>query len=347
MDTLVLGAAALIPVLVLMIFIYIKDPHEKEPIGLLVKIFFLGMLSCIPAAIYENIGQDILGDIGFSQRDRIYWIITAYGIVALAEESVKYAALKLSTWKNKNFNYRFDGIVYAVFASLGFAALENVLYVFESGFNTAIARALLSVPGHCNFGIFMGYFYGQAKYREAVGDYTGCVMKRRTGLLVAILFHGTYDCLLFLYSAMHEGIYIVSFIIFVVVLDIMALVRVHRSSKEEFHRTLATDDIFVTPVMSGAPQYPYQQSPYDQNYGSQYYGGDQYGQQYQQPYGRQYGQPYQQQYQSPYAGTSYAGANRTPQDQTSYNTIFCNYCGTSCKRQSFYCTTCGRPLYRM
>lgn len=337
MDTLVLGAAALVPVLVLMVFIYIKDPHEKEPLGLLMKIFFLGVLSCIPAAIYENIGEDILKEI-VSPRQALYQILLAYCIVALSEESVKYFALKLSTWKNRNFNYRFDGIVYAVFASLGFAALENVLYVYQSGFKVAIARALLSIPGHCNFGIFMGYFYGQAKYREAVGDPTGCVMQRRTGLLVAILFHGTYDGLLFLYQVTKESFYIVAFIIFVVVLDIMALVRVHRSSKEEYHRTLATDDIFITPVMSGAPynnqQYPYQQWPYNQNYGSQYYNG------------QQYQQPYQQPYQSPYAGTSYANAYRTPQDQTSYNTIYCNYCGTACKRQSFYCTACGRPLYR-
>lgn len=81
--------------------------------------------------------------------------------------------LHARTWRNPNFNYRFDGIVYAVFVSLGFAAFENIQYVLHYGLSVALPRAIFAVPGHMSFAVFMGLFYGRAKLYEAWGDGAG------------------------------------------------------------------------------------------------------------------------------------------------------------------------------
>lgn len=84
-------------------------------------------------------------------------------IVAIAEESSKYFFLKKRTWNNPEFNCQYDGVVYAVFVSLGFALWENINYVLSYGFSTAIVRAITAIPGHACFGVFMGVFYGLAR----------------------------------------------------------------------------------------------------------------------------------------------------------------------------------------
>lgn len=94
--------------------------------------------------------------------DFFYWspmvyLFLAYFVVpGFIEEGIKYRVLLRRTWNEPNFNYRFDGVVYAVFVSLGFAAVENVMYVLTSGFSTAVARAIFSIPGHAMFGVVMG-----------------------------------------------------------------------------------------------------------------------------------------------------------------------------------------------
>ncbi len=225
-DSWLLLAGAIVPPVILLVYIYMRDPHEKEPIGLLAKLFFLGVLSCIPAALFEYLGQDIILKESGIKEVHLYFFILCFLIIALAEEGFKYIMLYLGSWKSKYFNYRFDGIVYSVFVSLGFATIENVMYVFNStgGMSTAIARALLSIPGHCTFGIYMGYYYGQAKYREAVGDIQGSRSQRRTGIITAIILHGIYDFCLMVSSAAREYIFIGVFFIFIIVLSSTATI---------------------------------------------------------------------------------------------------------------------------
>ncbi len=349
-----LGAGAVIPPLILLIFIYAKDPHEKEPMGLLIKIFICGVISCIPAALYEGFGQSVLKELNIDDAF-FYNLIMFFGIVGVAEECVKYFALYVCTWKNRNFNYRFDGIVYAVFASLGFATLENILYVYRSGFDTAIARALLSIPGHCNFAIYMGYFYGQAKYLEAIGDIKGSASKRRTGLIVAILLHGTYDFCISMYTTTREGVYIVAFFGFVIMLDIMAFVRVHRSSKQETpHQYIHESNLvgaYQNTYTAPAPQRGQFGQPQQQPYVQQQYGAYQnaYRQQpnsysYQQPNQLYQQQPYQT-YQQPYQQQTYQ--QQPVYQQPAQGMVFCTYCGSQCRSNSFYCSSCGKPLYKV
>ncbi|MFY0254403.1 PrsW family intramembrane metalloprotease [Chitinophaga sp. 30R24] len=187
----ILLALAVAPGFAICLFIYLMDKYDPEPTGLLVKSFLLGMLSvafpliiqalAITAGLQENNGT-LLGSAAF-----------AYGIVGLSEELAKYLVLLFYAYPKKAFNEPLDGIVYAVMIGMGFATLENIAYVGRFGFGTGVARMFLSVPAHATFAILMGYYVGLAKF---VPKKSEKLLSR--GLLIAVLFHGTFDFFLFL-----------------------------------------------------------------------------------------------------------------------------------------------------
>ena len=224
---------AIIPTVVLMIFIYFQDNHEKEPISLLLKIFGLGVLSCIPVLIVEILGQ-LLNDLVFGGTKLMYYFSLAFFCVAPTEEFFKFMAAYLLTWRNKHFNYKFDGIVYCLFGSMGFAAIENVKYLIEGGNElttvmvTGIGRALLAIPCHAMCGIFMGYFYGNAKYLKSYGDRSGCRRNLFTGFAVAVCLHGFYDFCLFTGNVL----FLILFVIFVIAADVLTIIRIVKAKKE-------------------------------------------------------------------------------------------------------------------
>ena len=158
----ILIIAAVVPAIFLMVKVYKSDRLEKESAHLLWTLVKAGILSALLALVEERVFSYILGS--FLEADTLaYNIILYFVIVAGAEESSKYIFLKRNTWKNPEFNSQYDGVVYAVFVSLGFALWENISYVLSYGFATAIVRALTAIPGHACFGVFMGVFYGIAK----------------------------------------------------------------------------------------------------------------------------------------------------------------------------------------
>lgn len=178
-------ALSVLPVILLLIYIYRKDKYEKEPIGLLILSFLGGMIAIpLDLALVTLIESMIYSSSTF---------FSAFFEAGLCEELCKFVILFLIIWWNKNFNEYMDGIVYAVFVGLGFACVENVLYVFEGGIATGIVRALLSVPAHFLFAVVMGYFFSMAKFSE----------KNKFGYLMLALFgaalvHGLFDWLLML-----------------------------------------------------------------------------------------------------------------------------------------------------
>lgn len=218
LNTILLVCAALLPALGLCIYIFIKDRVEKEPIGLLILLLVLGAASCLPAAIIEGVFIGIIDsvfapfmvnveDVGVMHY--VYHLVYNVLGVALVEEGLKFLILVMVTRKNKHFNSLFDGIIYAVFVSLGFAALENVLYVLENGWINAIMRGIMSVPGHMFFAVMMGYYYSlwHMKVKAAAiekdlkehdriprntpGFTSG--KERLLCLVVPICFHGFYN----------------------------------------------------------------------------------------------------------------------------------------------------------
>lgn len=191
-------AAAVLPAIVLLIYVYRLDPVEKEPAGLLISLLFLGMVSTVPALILEMAGSSLM------QSPLAYYgsnvaltreIIENFIVVALVEECCKYVALRWRTWRNPNFNYLFDGIVYAVFVGLGFAIAENINYVYSFGLGTAFVRAFTAIPGHCMFAIFMGYFYGHARHSAALGHPARSFAFNCLAIAVPVIWHGLYDLL--------------------------------------------------------------------------------------------------------------------------------------------------------
>ena len=190
--------AALVPAAFLMAQVYRLDRIEKEPAGLLLKLALFGALSGLAAGAIEGALTRVL-DVTLG-GGMLRLMLENFLAVALVEEACKRWVVLKFAWRHPAFDYRFDAVVYCVFSALGFAALENILYVAEYGFAVAVSRALLSVPGHCFFAVYMGIYLGQAKmaeramqryYIELPDESPGQYL--RASLLVPALLHGFWD----------------------------------------------------------------------------------------------------------------------------------------------------------
>lgn len=196
-STLILNVFfAIIPSVILCFYVYKMDIIEKEPIVMLFRLFFLGVLITVPAAYMEKSLISITG-LGTNPDGYLDSFLMAFFIVALIEEGYKYLILYFGTWHNKNFDHIYDAIVYAVFISLGFATLENILYVYESGAQTAILRALISVPAHAFYAVASGYYLGLAKLNKTIGYNKAKIGYIILSILIPISLHGVFDFLLF------------------------------------------------------------------------------------------------------------------------------------------------------
>ena len=229
----ILLIAALLPPVILLLLVWKQDKIEKEPISLLIKLFIFGCLTTFAAMVLEMIGERILGGIfGEGYNSLIGQFLLYFIVVAWSEEGVKRFALRRATWNHPAFDYRFDAIVYAVFVSLGFAALENIEYVFGfGGLAVAGVRAITAIPLHCITGIYMGHYYGEAKMSDAHGDKASAKKYMFLSLFVPILIHGFYDFC----ASQQSGILTVIFWIFVIILDIIAYRSIKRYSREDVH----------------------------------------------------------------------------------------------------------------
>jgi protease PrsW len=180
---------ALAPAIILMMYVYFRDKYEKEPVKLILKGILLGAVIIFPVGVIENyiivFGKD------FGKIMKAAW--DGFIVAGATEEAFKYLAVFILVWRNRNFNEKFDGIVYAVSVSLGFAAIENLFYVFSNSnsLQVGLLRAFTAVPGHTIFGIVMGFYLGLARFS---------VLNRKKWLIRAFtvpwFLHGLYDFLL-------------------------------------------------------------------------------------------------------------------------------------------------------
>ncbi len=180
---------AFAPVLALLVYFYVRDKYEKEPLKMLVWAFVLGMLSTILAIfMYVALGATEYSGSGSAASIFLYSTF----VIGFVEELAKFIPLVLVLYRSKEFNEPYDGIIYGVFVSLGFAMVENVNYISSGGYEVGFWRAFTAVPGHAVYGAVMGYFVGMAKFtpeRQKILLFKG--------LLYAILLHGIYDFFLF------------------------------------------------------------------------------------------------------------------------------------------------------
>jgi len=220
--------AAVLPAVFLMRYIYREDTIEKESTGLLVSLVFCGFGAALIAIVLETLGQGILSAF-LDSGSPFYTVTWAFLVVAVVEEGAKFLLLKARTWKSPEFNYRFDGIVYAVFVSLGFAAFENVGYVFGYGLSVAIPRAFLAIPAHMGFAVFMGSFYGRAKVEEDKGNLFARNANLWAGYIIAVLLHGFYDTCASLGNVLSTLLYIA----FVIIMYILVFRKIRKESRSD------------------------------------------------------------------------------------------------------------------
>jgi len=190
MNILIKLAIALLPALFLFLYIWKKDP-QKEPTSKLVNAVLWGIGICIPVGFMEMVIEAVLFGASGGPYTLFGTTARAFLVAAVPEESFKLLALWLVLRKNPYFDEHFDGIVYAVCVGLGFAAIENIFYIFgqEEWMTVAIGRALLAVPGHYAFAVVMGYYYSIYHFVNHTPRTAVCI------LLIPVLLHGIYDAL--------------------------------------------------------------------------------------------------------------------------------------------------------
>lgn len=190
---------AILPVVLICIFIYNKDKN-KEPMSLLLKLFFLGIFSCFWVLVISEGLEKILPFLGkdSTQMSIFEIIIYTFISVALVEEFCKWIIVYFIGYKDKNFDQLYDIMVYSVFVSLGFAVFENVLYVFSNrDLFVGLLRAFLAIPGHACDAIFMGYYLSLAKLYSKKGKKQSATKSKILSILIPTLLHGIYDFCLF------------------------------------------------------------------------------------------------------------------------------------------------------
>lgn len=214
---------SLAPVLIVALYIYLRDKYEKEPV-LRLLLALAGGVIIIPAVLFV---EEFLLSLPSSLSVIAFQAYKAFVVAAFTEEAFKYIMFLILIWALKDFNEKFDGIVYAVYISLGFAAVENLLYVYAGGYQVGILRAFTAVPAHAFFGVSMGYHFGLARfYPEAR------TRELAFAFLFPVMWHGFYD--FFLMTG--KPLLIVMFLPLVIWLWVSGLKKMKKLSDESYYR---------------------------------------------------------------------------------------------------------------
>ncbi|HOH81716.1 MAG TPA: PrsW family glutamic-type intramembrane protease [Methanoregulaceae archaeon] len=189
METGYLFLLAVAPAAFWLWYFYNKDRYEPEPLSWILMVYIFGIVVTIPVAFIEGTLSIIIPE----------FFIVVLG-APIVEEAGKYLVVKKTVWESLEFDEPVDGIIYAAAAGLGFATLENVIYVFSAvetslilALQTGLLRALISVPGHVLFSAMWGYSLGKARFIPQE-QRTGVIA---TGLILAMAFHALFNLLLY------------------------------------------------------------------------------------------------------------------------------------------------------
>lgn len=214
---------AVVPVAALGYFIYSADKN-KEPASLLTKIFFLGFGSALPILIVELLVSSFFPT--ENQSSFLITFVNTFFGVAIIEESFKWLVAKKVGYDGKHFDEIYDIIVYTVFSSLGFACIENILFVFSYGVGVALSRAIFTIPGHTCFGVVMGCFLARAKLSSVNNNHSLYNRNLILSILLPTLLHTFYDALIFYGLTSY-------FMIFDIIMFISCFIAVKNMSKAQ------------------------------------------------------------------------------------------------------------------
>ncbi len=182
------------PAISIAVAVYMSDRYEREPIPLLIKTFLLGALMVIPILIVENVLLTFNIFPGILGIAYISFIVAGF-----TEEFFKREVVLRYIYSNRNFNERLDGIVYSVFSALGFAVVENIMYVvfrFNDNSYVGLYRGILSVPAHAVFAVTMGYYISLAKFCKDCRNESERRKYLRKSLYVPVILHGLFNFIL-------------------------------------------------------------------------------------------------------------------------------------------------------
>lgn len=197
-------ALAIAPGIAICLFIFHRDAYNREPKLNLFVSFILGAAIVFPVAYTEIFLNQFLDNTITGVA------LSAFIAVALTEELGKFIVLRFYAYPRKSFDEPLDGIVYGIMTGMGFATLENILYVQKFGIQTGFLRMFLSVPAHATFGVLMGYHVGKAKFDQANNPRLLLL-----GLMWAVFFHGLFDFFLFLQGNPYIKDYISDLLLFI------------------------------------------------------------------------------------------------------------------------------------
>lgn len=218
---------AVLPSIIIGLLIYKADRVEQEPKGELIKSLLMGCLAVVITLLISFVFGVM--KININSLNLMQTILYSFIGIALIEEFSKWICTKIFINKNKNYNYLFDGIVYSVFVSLGFATIENILYTFTGGVITALVRAIVTVPSHAFYAIFMGYYISKSKEAKVKNDKNKSLKYLVLSLLIPVVLHGIFDALLLL----QIPVLLLIFLVFVVVLYFISIKKVKTLMAEE------------------------------------------------------------------------------------------------------------------
>lgn len=214
---------SLIPSVLLGGYIYKNDKVEKEPTKLLLSCFISGILSGIVVIILSLFGIDYKMIPG----NQISILFYSFIMVGLIEELAKFLFLYIITYKNKEFNYLYDSVVYASFIGLGFAIFENIFYIITTNdLLTILLRGVVTLPAHIFFGIFMGYYIGLSKKERIDNNQKIRLKYLLASLILPIILHGFFDYCLFTESDFSS----ILFLLFVLVLYLTSFSKIKELS---------------------------------------------------------------------------------------------------------------------
>ncbi len=191
MDVIIVILAAIAPCAFWLWLIYKWDRYKPEPKWLIIRTFIYGLVIAIPVAFIETILYPNAPQQPSSLSAAAY---LAFIVAGVTEEGGKFLIVRTTVYNSPHFEEPADGLVYSAAAALGFASLENIIYVFSFGLQVILVRALFSNLAHVLFSSLWGYPLALGKL--------GLIHKRYTwiGLLAAMLAHGIFDFLFFTQS---------------------------------------------------------------------------------------------------------------------------------------------------
>lgn len=219
---------AILPVVLLGIYIYNKDKN-KEPKHTVMKMFIGGLLSAVMTIIITILINHVFPwlDLDYNNYSSIGLLIYAFLMISMIEEFSKWIILYFLSYHDKEFDELYDMIIYSTFVSLGFAAIENIIYVFDYGFSVALLRIFSAVPSHVAMAVFMGYFLSMAKYEFVNKNHKAHNKNMILSIIIPVLLHGLYDYVLLL-----KNEYIIFlFVPFIMIVYIIAYNRLNKLSK--------------------------------------------------------------------------------------------------------------------